>query len=113
MAVYKNLNSSYPLSLFSFNFGVNSLKVKKLAINLGSNISNKELKLKNKNTSLIKNCFNFNHYTKMLRLQIKNNLKFLIEIKINRGVRHRLGLPTRGQRTKTNSKTKRRFKIKA
>ena len=40
-----------------------------------------------------------------LRRQIQNNIKRLIGIHCYRGMRHRLGLPVRGQRTKTNSRT--------
>jgi small subunit ribosomal protein S13 len=35
------------------------------------------------------------------------NIKRLIEINCNRGRRHRLGLPLRGQRTRTNARTRR------
>jgi len=35
------------------------------------------------------------------------NIKRLIEINCYRGQRHRKGLPTRGQRTKTNARTRR------
>ena len=35
------------------------------------------------------------------------NVKRLIEINCYRGQRHRKGLPTRGQRTKTNARTRR------
>jgi small subunit ribosomal protein S13 len=41
-----------------------------------------------------------------LRRQVQNNIKRLISIHAYRGVRHRLGLPVRGQRTKTNSRTR-------
>jgi len=41
-----------------------------------------------------------------LRRQIQNNIKRLISIHSYRGQRHRLGLPVRGQRTKTNSRTR-------
>lgn len=41
-----------------------------------------------------------------LRRQIQNNIKRLISIHSYRGLRHRLGLPVRGQRTKTNSRTR-------
>lgn len=41
-----------------------------------------------------------------LRRQIQNNIKRLISIHSYRGMRHRLGLPVRGQRTKTNSRTR-------
>src|SRR5665647_1026273 len=42
-----------------------------------------------------------------LRRQIQNNIKRLVSIHSYRGMRHRLGLPVRGQRTKTNSRTRR------
>lgn len=39
------------------------------------------------------------------------NIKKLIEISIYRGLRHKDSLPTRGQRTRTNAKTKKGIKI--
>ncbi len=41
-----------------------------------------------------------------LRRQVQNNIKRLISIHSYRGMRHRLGLPVRGQRTRTNSRTR-------
>ncbi len=41
-----------------------------------------------------------------LRRQIQNNIKRLIGIHCYRGIRHRLGLPVRGQRTRTNARTR-------
>lgn len=41
-----------------------------------------------------------------LRRQIQNNIKRLISIHSYRGMRHRQGLPVRGQRTRTNSRTR-------
>lgn len=41
-----------------------------------------------------------------LRRQIQNNIKRLINIHSYRGLRHRQGLPVRGQRTRTNSRTR-------
>ncbi|MFZ7104436.1 MAG: 30S ribosomal protein S13 [Peptococcaceae bacterium] len=46
-----------------------------------------------------------------LRREISLNIKRLVEIGSYRGVRHRKGLPVRGQRTKTNART-RKGKIK-
>ena len=40
-----------------------------------------------------------------LKREISGNIKRLKEIKCYKGVRHTRGLPTRGQRTKTNSRT--------
>lgn len=42
-----------------------------------------------------------------LRREINLNIKRLIEIGCYRGLRHRRGLPVRGQRTRTNARTKR------
>lgn len=41
-----------------------------------------------------------------LRRQVQNNIKRLISIHSYRGMRHRVGLPARGQRTRTNSRTR-------
>lgn len=42
-----------------------------------------------------------------LRREVTLNIKRLIEIGSYRGMRHRRGLPVRGQRTKTNARTRR------
>lgn len=42
-----------------------------------------------------------------LKRQVAGNIKRLKDIKAYRGVRHMRGLPSRGQRTKTNSRTRR------
>ena len=41
-----------------------------------------------------------------LRREIIMNIKRLQEIGCNRGIRHRKGLPVRGQKTKTNARTR-------
>ena len=41
-----------------------------------------------------------------LRREISMNIKRLIDIGCYRGQRHKLGLPVRGQRTKTNARTR-------
>ena len=41
-----------------------------------------------------------------LRREVSMNKKRLIEINCYRGIRHRKGLPVRGQRTKTNARTR-------
>ncbi len=41
-----------------------------------------------------------------LRREVNGNVKRLVEIGCYRGVRHRRGLPVRGQRTKTNARTR-------
>jgi len=41
-----------------------------------------------------------------LRSEIQLNIKRLMDIGCQRGIRHRIGLPLRGQRTKNNSRTR-------
>ena len=41
-----------------------------------------------------------------LRRQLQQNINRLRDIKCYRGIRHRLGLPVRGQRTRTNARTR-------
>lgn len=41
-----------------------------------------------------------------LRRMVALNIKRLVEINCYRGMRHRKGLPVRGQRTKTNARTR-------
>ena len=41
-----------------------------------------------------------------MRSEVQLNIKRLMDIGCNRGIRHRAGLPLRGQRTKNNSRTR-------
>ena len=41
-----------------------------------------------------------------LRREVSMNIKRLMDLGCNRGIRHRRGLPLRGQRTKTNARTR-------
>ena len=41
-----------------------------------------------------------------LRSEVQMNIKRLMDIGCQRGIRHRAGLPLRGQRTKNNSRTR-------
>ena len=41
-----------------------------------------------------------------LRREVQTNIKRLVEIGCYRGLRHRRGLPVRGQRTRTNARTR-------
>jgi small subunit ribosomal protein S13 len=41
-----------------------------------------------------------------LRREVSMNIKRLMDLGSNRGIRHRRGLPVRGQRTRTNARTR-------
>ena len=46
-----------------------------------------------------------------LRREVSLNIKNLVEINCYRGIRHRRNLPVRGQRTKTNARTRKGKKV--
>ncbi|MDG0974040.1 MAG: 30S ribosomal protein S13 [Crocinitomicaceae bacterium] len=56
--------------------------------------------------ALIRNAINSIKVEGALRSEVQLNIKRLMDIGCNRGIRHRAGLPLRGQRTKNNSRTR-------
>jgi small subunit ribosomal protein S13 len=56
--------------------------------------------------SAIRNSINEIKTEGALRSEIQLNIKRLMDIGCQRGIRHRAGLPLRGQRTKNNSRTR-------
>ena len=56
--------------------------------------------------SAIRNSVNEVKTEGQLRSEIQLNIKRLMDIGCQRGIRHRAGLPLRGQRTKNNSRTR-------
>lgn len=110
MALNNNIKNFSFLNKFINTFGVNSKKVKNVGLKVGLNPFNKGLNLKKKNINYITKQFKESDFDRILKLKIRKNIKFLIQIKSYRGIRHNLKLPSRGQRTKTNAKTKKSFK---
>ena len=45
-----------------------------------------------------------------LRREVSTNIKRLMDLGCYRGIRHRRGLPVRGQKSKTNARTRKRPK---
>jgi len=56
--------------------------------------------------SAIRNAINETKTEGQLRSEVQLNIKRLMDIGCTRGIRHRAGLPLRGQRTKNNSRTR-------
>ena len=56
--------------------------------------------------SAIRNAINEIKTEGQLRSEVQLNIKRLMDIGYTRGIRHRAGLPLRGQRTKNNSRTR-------
>ena len=54
----------------------------------------------------IRNAMNEIKVEGSLRSEVQTNIKRLMDIGCQRGIRHRTGMPLRGQRTKNNSRTR-------
>lgn len=94
----------------SFNniYGINKSLLKILIKSIGLKIETKTITLSNYHIQKIKNFFEnpkSKYYIINIYLNKKTFIKELIQLKNYRGIRHKLHLPVRGQRTHSNSKT--------
>ena len=75
---------------------------------IGFNKRKKISQKKSKHSFKILNLLEKNLHGDKLKETTRENISFLIKIKTNRGLRHRLKYPTRGQRTHTNGRTRKK-----
>jgi small subunit ribosomal protein S13 len=90
----------------TYIFGIGRSTSKKI---LNDNNIDENIKVQDWNDdqlSAIRNAINEVKTEGQLRSEIQLNIKRLMDIGCNRGIRHRAGLPLRGQRTKNNSRTR-------
>lgn len=74
----------------------------------GVDVSKRDTELTEAEVSAIRDVIDRNYAVEGdLRREVQMNIKRLIEIGSYRGLRHRRNLPVRGQRTRTNARTKR------
>jgi len=98
----------YPLEIFSLQYGISLKKMYLLSQLKGSNPNNKRFKLTRKQNLFVKENFDLEFYL-YFKTYINRRLKFIWSIRLYRGLRHKLQLPSRGQRTHSNRNTKRKF----
>jgi len=101
-------NNLYTLEIFSLQYGISLKKMYFFCQLLGANPKNRRFKLKRKHNILIKQKFNLEFYLNF-KTFINKRLNFFWSIRLYRGIRHKLQLPARGQRTHSNRNTKRKF----
>lgn len=89
-------------------YGVGDTTAKKLCDAVGINPQTKAKDLSNEQVETIREELTNGKYLLEgdLRRKISTDIKRLKDIGCYRGVRHRRGLPVRGQRTKTNARTR-------
>lgn len=94
-------------------YGINIFKSKNICKNVGINPKIKTDKLKNYQLNRLKKYIKENIIiNELLKEEKKKKINNLLEIKNIRGIRQHFGLPVRGQRTHSNAKTIKKFKLK-
>ena len=91
----------------TYIFGVGRSKAQEILTKSGIDWSKKVSQWNDDELALVRQYINQNIKVEgALRSEVQLNIKRLMDIGCYRGVRHRVGLPLRGQRTKNNSRTR-------
>lgn len=91
----------------TYIYGIGKSSARKILEKAGVNPELKVDKWTDDQLVAIRNIINEEYKTEgELRSEIQMNIKRLIDIGCYRGIRHRKGLPVRGQRTHTNARTR-------
>lgn len=96
----------------TYIFGIGNTQSKRIIAEAGVNPDTRVRDLTEEEVNKIREIIGRMSVEGDLRRQISFDIKRLVEIGSYRGVRHRKGLPVRGQNTKNNART-RKGKIKA
>ncbi len=94
----------------TYIFGIGRSRAREILTKAKISVDKKAKELSEKEFNLLKEAVEKYRIEGDLRREVISNVKRLKEIKCYRGVRHLKGLPARGQRTKTNSRTTRPYK---
>ena len=91
----------------TYIFGIGRTQSNKILSSAGVNVDTKVRDLNDDETNKIRKIIEEQHRVEGdLRKETSFNIKRLMEVGSYRGLRHRRGLPTRGQRTHTNARTR-------
>ena len=91
----------------TYIYGIGRTTAKKILAETGVNPDTRVKDLTEDDVSKIRDCIEQNYHVEGdLRREVSLNIKRQIEIGSYRGIRHRKGLPVRGQSTKQNARTR-------
>ena len=90
----------------TYIFGVGASRAKQVLAKANVSEDTKVQDWNDDEISAIREAVSFFKIEGELRSEIQLNIKRLMDIGCQRGIRHRAGLPLRGQRTKNNSRTR-------
>ena len=91
----------------TYIFGIGDTSAREILSKTGIDPDLRVHKMTEDDTAKLRNVIENDYKVEgMLRSETAMNIKRLIDIGCYRGLRHRRGLPVRGQRTKTNARTR-------
>jgi small subunit ribosomal protein S13 len=91
----------------TYIYGIGRSRSRRLLSELGIDFDTRVKDLKDEEVAKIRDYIDRNYKVEgELRQEVTQNIKRLIEISCYRGIRHIRGLPVRGQRTRTNARTR-------
>lgn len=91
----------------TYIFGIGRSTAQYILTKAGIDLNKKVNEWNDDEQTAIRNIINSEIKTEgALRSEVQMNIKRLLDIACYRGLRHRKGLPVRGQRTRTNSRTR-------
>ncbi len=90
----------------TYIFGIGHAQAERILTEAAVNFDKKVEEWNDDELNKIRGVINEMKVEGALRSEVQLNVKRLVDINCYRGMRHRNGLPVRGQRTKTNSRTR-------
>lgn len=91
----------------TYIFGIGRSSAKRILEKTGLNPDTRVKKLKEEDVAKLRSVIESDYKVEgTLRSEVSMDIKRLIDIGSYRGLRHRRGLPVRGQRTKTNARSR-------
>lgn len=87
-------------------YGIGNQRAIEICKKVGVEPGVKVVDLKDDHASLLQEAVNQYEVEGDLRRRVAMDIKRLVDIKCYRGLRHKRGLPVRGQRTRTNARTR-------
>ena len=91
----------------TYIFGIGKSSAQKILFNAGIDLSKKASDWSEEESNKIRNIISESYKIEGdLKSEVRLNIKRLLDIGCYRGIRHRVGLPVRGQKTKNNSRTR-------
>lgn len=91
----------------TYIYGIGRSTAQKILVEAGVDVNIKVQDWNDDQITNIRNIINDNYKVEGgLRSEVQMNIKRLMDIGCYRGIRHRIGLPLRGQKTKNNARTR-------